>query len=186
MKDFISIWESPKSTIVEARNYICFVIILFIVGIIYGHVKLQHNEQFLEIFQNLLKSHKAGSYFPFIIKIFLRNSIVAYVSIRFGILLGIFPVISSFFNGLMVGWLSTMLEKISGFQLFLMILPHGIFELSAMFIAWGIGLWRARLMFSPNFKAEAKESLKKIHRVYVTVVLPLLFIAALVEGRIML
>jgi uncharacterized membrane protein SpoIIM required for sporulation len=86
----------------------------------------------------------------------------------------------------MVGWLSTMLEKIGGFQLFLMILPHGIFELSAMFIAWGIGLWRARLMFSPNFKAESKESLKKTHRVYVTVVLPLLFIAALIEGRIML
>lgn len=186
MKDIISIWKSARSTIIEARNYIVFVIILFIAGIIYGNINLQDNEQFLEIFQNLLKTHRADSYFPFIIKIFIRNSIVAYVSIRFGILLGIFPVISSFFNGLMVGWLSTMLEKISGLQLFFMILPHGIFELSAMFIAWGVGLHRVRLLFSNDFKEEARVSLKKAHRVYLSVVLPVLFVAALVEGRVML
>ncbi|MBW1984577.1 MAG: stage II sporulation protein M, partial [Deltaproteobacteria bacterium] len=93
---------------------------------------------------------------------------------------------SSFFNGLMVGWLKTTFEKISGFNLFLLLLPHGIFELSAMFIAWGIGIWRVKLLFVPNFEEAAKVSLKRIHKVYVIVILPLLLIAAVIEGRAML
>ncbi|MBW1814883.1 MAG: stage II sporulation protein M [Deltaproteobacteria bacterium] len=182
----MSLWDGPKNTIIEARNYILFVIILFTAGLIYGYVNLQDNQHFYEIFQNLLKTHQAKSYFPYIIKIFVRNSIVAYISMRFGIFLGIFPTFSSFFNGLMVGWLKTTFEKISGFNLFLLLLPHGIFELSAMFIAWGIGIWRVKLLFVPNFEEAAKVSLKRIHKVYVTVILPLLLIAAVIEGRAML
>jgi len=186
MKPDESFFDGPKNTISEGRNYILFAMLLFAAGIVFGHFYLSENKQFLEIFQNLLKTHKADHYIPFVLKIFIRNALVAYVSIRFGIFLGIFPVFSAVFNGLMVGWLSTFMEKLSGFQLFLLLLPHGIFELSAMFIAWGLGLWRVKLLFIPEYEEALKISLKKVHRVYVKIVLPLLFIAALVEGRVML
>jgi stage II sporulation protein M len=185
MKGYLSVFDGPKSSIIEARNYIFIVIFLFIAGIIYGYVNLQDNQQFLEIFQNLLKTHQAQSYFPFIIKIFLRNSIVAYISMRFGIFLGLFPVLSSFVNGLMIGWFCTY-AKMGGFDLLLLLLPHGIFELSAMFIAWGIGVGRAKLLFSDNFQVASKNSLKKMNRVYVFIIVPLLLIAAAVEGRVLL
>ena len=183
MKQFLSFLDGPKNTIFEARNYIFFVIVLFSAGIIYGYVNLQDNQQFQEIFQNLLKTHQAKGYLPFIIKIFIRNSIVAYVSMRLGIFLGIFPVFSSFFNGLMIGWFLTTFEKLSEVNLFLLLIPHGIFELSAMFIAWGIGFWRVKILFSDNFKEASKVSLKKTHKVYLMIVLPLLLIAAVIEGR---
>jgi len=186
MKQFLDYFEEPKETILEARNYIFFVIVLFVLGIIYGYSHLQDNQQFHEILQNLIKTHQAKSYFPFIIKIFIRNAIVAYVSMRFGIFLGIFPVFSSVFNGLMIGWFISTFKKMTAVNIFLLLAPHGVFELSAMFIAWGLGIWRVKFLFIPSYEEEMKVSLKKVHRVYVKIVLPLLFIAALVEGRGML
>ncbi len=186
MKALLSFWESPKHTIIEARNYIIVVIALFLAGIIYGYANLQDNQRFHEIFQSILKTHQAASYFPFIIKIFIRNSIIAYISMRFGIVLGILPVCSSFFNGLMIGWFSVTFKSMSQSNLFLLLMPHGVFELSAMFIAWGIGLWRAKVLFGPDVENEKKTSLIKMHNVYLRVTLPLLFIAAVIEGRGML
>lgn len=186
MNRYLFYLDGPKNTIYEARNYIFFVIALFIAGIIYGQTHLQDNQQFHEIFQNLLKTHQSKSYFPFIIKIFIRNSLIAYVSMRFGIFLGIFPVFSSFFNGLMIGWFLSTFEKITEANLFLLLLPHGIFELSAMFLAWGVGVWRVKFLFISNFEEESKASLKKAHRVYLKIILPLLLIAAAIEGRGML
>lgn len=50
--------------------------------------------------------------------------------------------------------------------IFIQSLPHGVFELSARFIAWGIGLWQAKFLFSPDDEGAKKPSLIKLQKVY--------------------
>jgi len=107
----------------------------------------------------------------------LKSSLFGFV---FGILLGIFPIISSIFNGYILGFVSEMSVKNNGALILWRLLPHGIFELPAVFISFGMGLKlgavfvKDRPLLKKNFITASK--------VFILVVVPLLIIAAIIEG----
>ncbi len=62
-------------------------------------------------------------------------------------------------------------------------MPHGIFEWPAMIIAWGFGLWRgAGYRFSAN-PGTYFQRWKRSNHLFFMIVLTLLLLAAMVEGR---
>ena len=117
--------------------------------------------------------------------IMINNIYVAFFCFAWGALLGIGTVYALFLNGAMIGALAALYQKIGGNYVFWAhILPHGIIELTAIFIAGSAGLSLAYHFFVPgeqtryqSFKKEGKVTIKLIFGV-----IPMFVLAAIIEG----
>jgi len=179
----IKVWlADSKKTLFEARKHILFSVLIFAFGIVVGYLYLGNSEYLREGLAGLFKSFSNKTYFQFTLKIFIHNLIVAYLSMRLGLLFGILPALSAFGSGVSVGWLFANAGSAKWYKLVLLLSPHGIFEIPAMMLAWGVGFWRARLLFVPNYEKITKTNVRQVHKVFLVVVMPLLFVAAMVEG----
>ena len=85
-------------------------------------------------------------------------------------------------NGFILGFVSKLsVAEIGLFSLW-KLLPHGIFELPAIFISFASGVKLGSFIFHKK-KIEALENfLKNTLRIFILVVVPLLFLAALIES----
>ena len=114
--------------------------------------------------------------------IFQNNLISSFIGLLFGVFLGIFPIIGTLINGLLLGYVYSMVSVTEGLGVIWMLIPHGIFELPAVFISLGLGLKLGMFIFAKNKKKELFERLNKSLKVFLMIVLPLLIIAAIIEG----
>ena len=139
-----------------------------------------------------------ASFFIFFSLIFLNNSFKCFLNIILGPILGIFPLFSTFINGGLLGFLA----RKEGLAVFLYVLPHGIFEIPAFLLSAAIGLKLSCDMLKillgsrgrsgggrgeggtkvVSLKVEFGEALKA----FIKIVLPLLFVAALIETSLIL
>ena len=171
------------NAISEARNCI-FIAMVVYCGAIFVGWAYADNLSFLEKQVKELATLFAGkNATAFIFKIFLHNLIATYVAMCFLILFGLVPTIIAVFNGLILGWIIATAQARTEANIWMMIIPHGLFEWPAMIIAWGIGLWRGGGYRFSDASGTWKERWETAHKVFFTVVLPLLFIAAIIEGR---
>ena len=117
--------------------------------------------------------------------ILVNNIYVAFFCFAWGALFGIGTVYSLFLNGAMIGALAALYQQVGGNYIFwAYILPHGIIELTAIFIAGSAGLSLAYHFFVPgdltryqSFKKEGKVTVQLIFGV-----IPMFILAALIEG----
>ncbi len=114
--------------------------------------------------------------------IFFNNAKSSLFGWVFGILLGIFPVFVSVFNGYLLGFVSRLSVDQDGIFVLWKLLPHGIFELPAVFISLGMGMKLGNVLLKN--KDEVKENFINALRVFISVVIPLLAIAAIIEGTL--
>lgn len=126
------------------------------------------------------------STFQLFLYIFLNNSVKAFLVVLFGFFFGIVPIFFVFTNANLIGLILAVFGPREGFvRVALSLLPHGIFEIPAVLMASGYGLWLGvkffrKLRYGEPFAEAFRFSLRK----YFLVVLPLLFIAALIEAYI--
>ncbi|MGZ0049851.1 stage II sporulation protein M [Brevibacillus gelatini] len=114
----------------------------------------------------------------------MKVAILAFVS---GITFGLVPIYVLLFNGLLVGALAAVYYQAdSSYAFWAYILPHGVIELTAIFIAGGAGLHMGYRLLVPGryarkyqFLEAAKESAQLL-----LATLPLLFVAGIIEGYI--
>ncbi|MED1852406.1 stage II sporulation protein M [Brevibacillus borstelensis] len=119
--------------------------------------------------------------------IMLNNIKVAFLAFISGITLGVFPVYLLLFNGLLVGALAAVYSQAdSSYAFWAYILPHGVIELTAIFIAGGAGLHMGYRLLVPGiyhrkfqFLQAAKESAQLLLGT-----MPLFVIAGIIEGYI--
>lgn len=109
------------------------------------------------------------------------NNVLICITLILGVFLFSIPTIAllllnGFFFGM--GVKSFILIGLSGQEILIKILPHGIFEIPAIIISGGLGLLGLSFYFNP--KKEFKGILKK----GTMTVLILIFLAAVVEGLI--
>jgi uncharacterized membrane protein SpoIIM required for sporulation len=174
--------ESVKA-IAEARTCIYIAIALYCCAIFVGWTYAD-NFSFLEDQVKKLAAQFAGkNAITFIFKIFLHNLIATYVAMCFVVLFGAVPTVIAVFNGLILGWVIARSPGGATANIWLVLIPHGIFEWPAMLIAWGVGLWRGVGYRFSETGSTWKERWETVHKVFFTVVLPLLLIAAIIEGR---
>jgi len=102
----------------------------------------------------------------------------------FGIMLSIFPVLSALVNGYVLGFVASKVSAGSGFFVLWRLLPHGIFELPALFISLGLGLKLGTFVFQKKKLKTLREYLFETIRVFFFIIIPLLIIAAIIEGSL--
>ena len=119
----------------------------------------------------------------FIFSLFVHNLVATYITMCLITLWGLIPVVTAIANGLILGWIVVTAAGLSPVDAATMLVPHGVFEWPAMIIAWGVGLWRgAGYRFSPDPETYFQRW-KRSNQVFFLIVLPLLLLAAIVEGR---
>jgi stage II sporulation protein M len=157
----------------EVRKYIFAAILIFAAGNVLAILIPRLGEGVISAFLEYFKTFENKNVLELVVAVFLRNAFSAFFAILFGFLFGLVPVFGAFFNGIAVGAM-LHLNPLNFFK----IIPHGLFELPAIFIAWGLGIWCAGGLFhSPPISFRVKRSLN----IYLSIIVPLLIIAAIVE-----
>jgi len=166
----------------ESRNYIYVIISLFVISIILGYLNASKLGMLDEIIKGLLESTKDLSGPSLIGFIFLNNIQSAFYGFIFGVVLGIFPIFNALINGVLIGYVMEKAVTSVGILQTLKLLPHGIFELPAIFISLGLGLRMGLFIFTKNKTKELRRSFLEGLNTFFLIVLPLLIIAAIIEG----
>ncbi len=170
------------------RYYIIVVLGFFFLSAIFGYIFHDMlSEIFLEKIAEILERIKDLNFYQLFFFIFRNNSLISFVSLILGFLFGVIPAFVTISNGLMLGFVSRIAISEQGIGSLWMLLPHGIFELPAVFISLALGLQIGlRFVFNIGEKEQDRYSILKSNlwrglKIFVFVVLPLLLIAAFVE-----
>ncbi len=168
----------------ESRKYIYTIVALFfgfaLIGLIFPVPELI-NTKLLEIIKGIVDKTQGMSGLRLIGFIFLNNSQASLFGIVLGMLLGIFPLFASIFNGYLLGYVSKFVIAEGNFLSLWRLLPHGIFELPAVFISFGLGLRQGLFFFEKKNKG-FKYYFYNAIKVFLLIIIPLLVVAAIIEG----
>jgi len=182
------IYRELFSFLWESRNFIYFVVGLFVfisVIVTLGLQSSQLNVILLEKIEKLLLEFEGLSVFQTVAKLFLNNLFASFLGVSLGIFLGIPTILFILTNGYMVGFVSSLAIKEKGIFILWMLLPHGIFELPAIFISFGLGLRLGMFILAKDPMKELRKSFRMSVGVFLFIVIPLLIIAAVIEGLLM-
>ncbi len=165
---FFGLWEK--------RGFIFLAIGAFAVGTALGILNPEQVLPLIQEFREFVRTLAGKGPVELALVIFLRNASIGLLGILLGVLFGVVPLLAAVSNGLLLGAL---------FQQFpteiWKILPHGIFELPAIFITWGLGIWCGQWWSGPGKAARAGRRLKESLRIFFGICIPLLVIAAVIE-----
>src|SRR5262245_3477246 len=174
------------------RPYLITSIVLFGVGFIIGLMIVDRVPQladtfkdslagFVKIFRGLTKLKLAAA-------IFLNNAAKTLLTILLGTSFGLLPTFFLIVNGAALGVVMSFSTQARGLGVALLtVSPHGIFELPAVFLGSAIGLMMGMTVVRKLFaKSEVKIGSELGHalKFFVTVIVPLLLVAAFVEAYV--
>ena len=180
--NYLQSWRYIK----EAKKFIFGIAILFFISVIVGFLyqPVEVVDMILKYIEDILARTEGMASLELIIFIFFNNIQGGFFGMIFGIIFGIFPIIATFANGYIVGYVSSSVVSSSGVGSLVNLLPHGIFELPAIFISFGLGLKLGTFAFYKSKAKHFREFFVNSLRVFVFIVLPLLIIAAIIEGSL--
>lgn len=172
----------------NVKNYICLVTGLFLVSAAVGYyVALKNQDGARAIVEQIslaLGFIKGWNSFSMFLLIFLNNAIKALLILVLGILFGLVPLIFIFVNGFAVGIIILVAsQKIGTAKVFLGLAPHGILEIPGILLAAGYGLWLGSVFYrSLKYGEPFKEAFFWALKKYFKIIVPLLFLAAIIEA----
>ncbi|PJE81621.1 hypothetical protein COU58_01605 [Candidatus Pacearchaeota archaeon CG10_big_fil_rev_8_21_14_0_10_32_42] len=178
-------YEISFRYIKESRKFIYSAIgIFFFFALLGFFVPIPENikSELLEYFSELIKKTEGFGIFEMILFLFENNSISSFFGLFFGLIFGILPFINASLNGLLLGIVAKISVSEVGIISLWRLLPHGIFELPAIFISLGLGLKLSTFIFKKKKWESLKVLLEKSFYVYIFIIIPLLVIAAIIEG----
>ncbi|MBI4116845.1 stage II sporulation protein M [Candidatus Pacearchaeota archaeon] len=182
-KNYSEAWNHIK----DSRNFIFFSIAIFFAFSLVSFflpVPSQISEQILKFIEELIETTNdmdAKSMMGFI---FFNNLQSSFMGMAFGIFLGIFPLAVGIINGYILGFVASASVNSSGIFVLWRILPHGIFELPAVFISLGMGLKMGTFIFQKKKFDFLRENFWKSLKAFFLIVVPLLAVAAIIEGTL--
>jgi stage II sporulation protein M len=180
-KEYKECWSYIK----ESKKFIYAVIVIFFAFMLVGFfvpAPTYLTEQIMNFIEELLTRTEGLSRFELVRFIFFNNLKSSFFGMVLGSLLGIFPILSTIANGYLLGFVSAFsAAKIGIFSLW-RILPHGIFELPAIFISLGLGLKLGTFVFQKEKFESFRKYLRYSLKVFLFIILPLLIIAGIIEG----
>ncbi len=147
-------------------------------------VPSQISEQILTFIRELIETTRdmdAKSMSGFI---FFNNLQSSFMGMAFGVFLGIFPLAVAAVNGYILGFVASISVSSEGVFVLWRLFPHGIFELPAVFISLGMGLKIGSFIFQKKKFDFLKENFWKSLKAFFLIVVPLLAVAAIIEGTL--
>ena len=184
---FVEQYSKSWDYINESKNYIFIIIAIFVLFFLFAFFVSPSQDiqnSLMTFLQELLEKTKDYNQLEMTLFLFFNNLQSSFFGFIFGLLFGIFPILSAIINGYVVGFVSALSVESSGILSLLSLLPHGIFELPAVFISLGMGLRFGTFIFKKNIKKYFIYFFSNGLRVFIFVVIPLLFIAAIIEGAL--
>lgn len=173
--------EDSKKYLFESRKYIYFSVLLFFLSSLISFM-LPASFSFLdELIREIFLSIEGMGGIELTFFIMQNNIQSAFFGLVLGIFLGIPSIINLLLNGLVIGYVMSLAVGAQGFLVFWRLIPHGIFELPAIFISLALGIKLGTTLFSKH-PGEFKRRLYNSLNVFLVIVLPLLFVAAIIEG----
>jgi stage II sporulation protein M len=165
-----------------ARKYIYSGVAVYAAGLLFGLVFPGRFEVFLDSFSKLAAKFAGRSVPVLIFMIFLQNFFASFVSMWAGALFGLVPVAAAATNGILLGVVLSVAAHGNFGHVLWKLIPHGIFEMPAVFISWGLGIWRGTWLFRRRRETTFRERAAKAYRIFFAMVVPLLLLAAIIEG----
>jgi stage II sporulation protein M len=174
--------------LLECRWFVVFIVGLFalsfLVGFTWPHF---FEEKIFEMLKMMVLEFGGKGAWESVWMIFVNNLIASFIAMLLGIGIGIFPLMACVMNGYLAGFVGRYASEIEGVWILWKLLPHGIFELPAVLISMGIGLRLGLGVLGLGLKSEGGgDNIKSILiegcRFFVFVILPLLLLAAIIEG----
>lgn len=183
----------------DSRNFIYAVIIIFLVLALIGFffqdtinlffknfLDINLNQNILDYLHTIVAQIQGMSQSQLISFIFFNNLKSTFFSILLGIILGIVPIVSAISNGYLLGFASSLSVSQEGIFSLWRLLPHGIFELPAVFISLGLGLRLGIFIFQKDKLKNFKDYLINSFKVFLLIIIPLLIIAGIIEGTLII
>ena len=176
-------YATAWSTLYQARYGILIAMLVYAGSCLGGWLYADSLGFFQQAASGLSGKFEGKEGADFIFSLFLHNLVATYITMCIVTLWGLFPMVTAIANGLVLGWIVVAAAGPSLYEAATMLVPHGMFEWPAMMIAWGVGLWRgAGYRFSTD-PGSYIQRWKRSNQVFFLIVLPLLLVAAIVEGR---
>ena len=185
-----SIFNEYKETwnfLKKSKYYLLGVVLAFILFFIIGFF-VPIPEFILSMIKEwvseVLKQTEGLGFFGMWFFIFKNNVSIAFLAIFLGLFFGLFPALSLIFNAYFVGAVTSMVVKETSISEIWRLVPHGIFELPAIFISFAIGIKIGTFILYRNPWEKMKEYLKNGFKIFIYFVVPLLIIAAIIEAAL--
>lgn len=169
-------------------KYICIISGIFFISLIAGLLiplkDLGLPENYLEMFRNSFGWIRTLSPVSIMLVIFLNNAVKSLFAIVLGAGFGIIPIIFVGGNGIILGLIANEVSKQQGIVFVLAALvPHGIIEIPMILISAGLGLRLGYFMYLSlrDEKKDMRAELAGSLRLYMRLIMPLLFVSAMIE-----
>ena len=180
--------QKESEYLYSLKKYILTMLIVFIFSLIIGLVVSAKNpglsETYLNNFEDSFSWIKTLNPLLIMFIIFLNNAIKSLFALVLGIGFGIVPILFVAGNGVILSILADVVSKQHG-VLFVVAatLPHGIIEVPMVLISSGIGLRLGHVMYLSlkGVQNDVRSELKSGIRFFMRVIVPLLFVASIVE-----
>jgi stage II sporulation protein M len=169
------------------KNFILFGIGIFFISALLGFfvpVPEELSEKILEFIKEILGQTEGLSHWGLFRFIFFNNIQSSFFAMILGVFFGIFPVLAAIANGYLVGFVSALSVQNAGVFSLWRLLPHGIFELPAIFISIGIGIKLGTFWFKKEPIKKLENDLLEALNAFFLIVLPLLIIAGIIEASL--
>lgn len=162
----------------------CIFLFSLITGLIVSLKDLGLSENYLATLKDSFGWIKTLSPLSIMLVIFLNNAVKSLFSIVLGAGFGLIPILFIAGNGLILGLVASQVSKEQGIVFVLAaLLPHGIIEVPMVLVSAGLGLRLGYFMYLSlqGRKMDLRYELIESLRIYVRIIMPLLFIAAVIE-----
>jgi stage II sporulation protein M len=116
--------------------------------------------------------------------IFFNNIKSSFLSLVGGIFFGAIPLFATIVNGFLIGFVSNLSVSAEGVISLWKLVPHGIFEIPAIFISFACGLRFGTFVFQKDIKKSFQNYFIGGMRVFFLIVLPLLIVAGIIESAL--
>jgi len=167
----------------ESKKYIYVSIAIFLLATLAGFVFSSHLTFIDKYLAELIAKTENFNTAEMIFFILQNNLQSSFFSILFGVFFGIFPLFSTVMNGLVMGYVLARTLEVASIAIWWRLLPHGIFELPAIFISFGLGIKLGlSILTKKNKSKEFKRRFYNSINSFFMIIIPLLIIAAAIEG----
>jgi stage II sporulation protein M len=184
-RNFFRGFSDSWSFVKHSKNFILSIVLIFLVSALVGVLFPEFlSDRIKEYLIGLFDRVKDYGFWQLFFFIFSNNLSSAFFSLVLGAAFGVFPLIVAVLNGYVLGFVAGKSASIAGPGILWRLLPHGIFELPAIFLSLGLGLRLGTALFYPDGRKNYYSLVKSCFLAFVRFVIPLLIIAALIESAL--
>jgi stage II sporulation protein M len=181
-----------RAYLVRLRPYLIASVIFFGAGFVIGLMIVNRFPQMADSFESSLtgfvKIFRGLPKLRLLAAIFVNNTVKTLLAILLGLLFSVIPAGFLIFNGAALGVVMSLSTQSRGlWESLLSILPHGVLELTAVFLGTAIGIMLGVSVVRRLIgKSQAKigTELSQGFKFFYTVIVPLLLVAAFVEAYV--